>query len=237
VIRIGITGTDTGVGKTLVGCGLAAALAHRGLRVTAMKPIETGVSADDRLRDGARLARAAGDTRPLSMLAPLTLPDPLSPLAAARRAGTTVDVEALDAALRSAERECDVLLVEGAGGLLVPITEHLSFDALFARWSLDLVIVAANRLGVINHVRLTCAAARRAGSPIRAVVLNQTTPGAADASVADNARLIAELEGVRVTELPWMRDPGDLDVVATLCERSGLADIVVPAAARVTTSF
>jgi dethiobiotin synthetase len=173
----------------------------------------------------------------LSLLAPLTFPDPLAPLAAARRIGTTVDVEVLDAAVRSAERECDVLLVEGAGGLLVPITEHLSFDSLFARWSLDLVVVAVNRLGVINHVRLTCAAARRAGSTVRAIVLNHLTPDHADVSVADNARLIEELEDVRVIELPWMNDPGDLHVVATLCERSGLADIVAPDAARVTTSF
>ena len=79
MIRIGITGTDTGVGKTLVGCALAAELARRGLRVTAMKPIETGVATDDPRRDGARLARAAGDGRPLSLLAPLTLPDALAP--------------------------------------------------------------------------------------------------------------------------------------------------------------
>jgi dethiobiotin synthetase len=237
VIRIGITGTDTGVGKTLVGCALAAELVRRGLRVTAMKPIETGVAADDPLRDGARLARAAGDTRPLSLLAPLTLPDALAPLAAARRIGTSVDIEALDAAVRLAESGCDVLLVEGAGGLLVPIAESLSFDALFARWALALVIVAANRLGVINHVRLTLAAAQRAALPIRAVVLNHPTPDATDPSIADNARLIAELEGVRVIELPWIPDPGDLDVLATACDRSGLADIVATAAARVITTF
>ena len=100
--------------------------------------------------------------------------------------------------MRSAESDCDVLLVEGAGGLLVPITESLSFDALFARWSLDLVIVAANRLGVINHVRLTIAAARQAELSVRTVVLNHPTPDATDPSVADNARLIAELEDVRV---------------------------------------
>jgi dethiobiotin synthetase len=237
VIRIGITGTDTGVGKTLVGCALAAELARRGLRVTAMKPIETGVAAEDPRRDGARLARAAGDGRPLSLLAPLTLPDALAPLAAARRIGTNVNIEALDAAVRSAESECDVLLVEGAGGLLVPITESVSFDTLFARWALDLVVVAANRLGVVNHVRLTCAASRRAGLPIRAVVLNHPAPDVRDASVADNARLIAELEGVRVIELPWVRDPGDLDGLATICDRSGLADVVSPAAARGITTF
>ena len=229
MIRIGITGTDTGVGKTLVGCGLARALARRGLRVTAMKPIETGVAARDPLRDGARLARAANDTRPLSLVAPLTLADPLAPLVAARRAGVAVDLDALDEAIRSAGIDTDVLIVEGAGGLLVPITERVSFDALFAHWSLELVIVAANRLGVINHVRLTCAAARNAGLSIRAVVLNSVMGGDADLSVADNASVITELEDVRVVELPWTRDADDLDLVADMFERSGLAEVVVNA--------
>lgn len=196
--------------------------------MTAMKPIETGVVAADPLRDGARLARAANDARSLSLLAPLTLPDPLAPLVAARRAGVTLDPDLLDAAVRSAQANSDALIVEGAGGLLVPITEHVSFDALFARWSLELVVVAANRLGVINHVRLTCAAARAAGLTIRVVVLNRPSSTGEDPSLADNAAVITELERVPVVELPWMDDPDDLDVVADVCERSGLTELLVP---------
>ena len=237
MIRIGITGTDTGVGKTLVACGLASAFARRGLRVSAMKPIETGVAADDPQRDGARLVRAASDMRPLELLAPLTLPEPLAPLVASRRADISIDIDALDRAVESASAQSDVLIVEGAGGLLVPITDELSFDSLFARWSLELVIVAANKLGVINHVRLTCAAARNAGLSIRAVVLNRVMPVDPDVSVADNASLIAELEDVRVAELPWTPEPDDLDVVASLCERSGLAELLMPDAARLTSSL
>lgn len=82
MIRIGVTGTDTGVGKTVVSCALTAALVRRGHRVAAMKPIETGVLPDDPARDGARLARAAGDTQPLSVTAPITLPVPSAPLVA-----------------------------------------------------------------------------------------------------------------------------------------------------------
>src|SRR5437763_6011439 len=168
MIRLGVTGTDTGVGKTVVSCAVAAALTRRGVRVTAMKPIETGVAHDDPSRDGARLARAAGDRRDLTVTAPVVLEDPVAPLVAARRAGTSVDVSALDRALERAASGSDALIVEGAGGLLVPITVDLSFDALFKWWSLSLIIVAANRLGVINHVRLTCAAARAAALPILA---------------------------------------------------------------------
>ena len=230
--RIAVTGTDTGVGKTIASCAIAAALVRRGLRVSAMKPIETGVDPHDPARDGARLHRAAADDRPLSAVAPITFPHPSAPVVAARRAGQRVDLELLDARVRDAARGRDVLIVEGAGGLLVPITERVSFDGLFARWALDLVIVAANRLGVINHARLTIAAARAANLRVRAVVLNQLAPTPADTSVSDNARIIQEMERVPLVELPWMPDVNDLDALAAAAERSGLADLIVPAAAQ-----
>lgn len=222
MIRIGITGTDTGVGKTLVACALTAAMRRRGLRVVAMKPIETGVSFDDPKRDGALLARAAGDTRPLSVVAPLTLPQPLAPIEAARQSGTSIDVAALDAAVNEASVDADALIVEGAGGLLVPVADGMAFDALFTRWSLDLVIVAANRLGVVNHARLTLAAARAAGLRVRCVALNRLGREAHDASVARNAQLISELEHVPVVELPWLSNADDLELAARCVEECGL---------------
>lgn len=209
MIRLGVTGTDTGVGKTVVSCAIASGLRRRGMRVAAMKPIETGVASDDPARDGARLARAAGNIHPLSVVAPLVLPDPVAPLVAARRASTRIDLALLDHAVRAASSGCDALVVEGAGGLLVPVADRAAFDTLFARWKLELVIVAANRLGVINHTRLTIAAARAAGLNAPIVILNRTSP-VADSSTEDNAAVIAELEGVRVVELPWLSDPDDL---------------------------
>ena len=228
MIRIGVTGTDTGIGKTVVTCALAAALRRRGLRVAALKPVETGASFDDPARDGRRLLRAAGDDQPLSVTAPLTFADAVAPLAAARHEGRTIDIARLDDAVRSASLGRDAVLVEGAGGLLVPVTEHASFDALFARWGLDLVIVAANRLGVINHTRLTLQAARAAGLHVRAVVLNELSMNPADASAAENARLIAELERVPVAELPWIARLDDLDAAADLAEHSGLVELIAP---------
>lgn len=227
MIRIGITGTDTGVGKTLVARAISSALRRRGLCVVAMKPIETGVSADDPARDGALLAHAAGETRPLSSVAPLTFASPVAPLAAARQAATTIDVDRLDAAVRDASTGADVLIVEGAGGLLVPVANGVAFDGLFARWSLDLVIVAANRLGVINHTRLTIAAARAAGLRVRCVVLNRLTRDPADASVAHNAELLRELETVAVVELPPLDNPDDLACAATHAEQTGLIGLLV----------
>jgi dethiobiotin synthetase len=230
VIKLGVTGTDTGVGKTVVTCALAAAMTRRGLTVAAMKPIECGVSPDDPNRDGARIARAARATRPLSVTAPITYVDPVAPLVAAQRERRPVDLHALDAAMRDASRDHDVLLVEGAGGLLVPITERLAFDGLFARWSLDPIIVAVNRLGVINQVRLTLAAARNIGLRPRVVVLNELHVAPADSSITDNARIIAELERIPVCSLPWLPQLDDLEQAADVAERSGLVELSAPSA-------
>jgi dethiobiotin synthetase len=232
VIRIGVTGTDTGVGKTVVTCALVAAIRRRGLRVVGVKPIESGVTSDDPTRDGARLSRAAGEIRPLSVTAPLTFPDPVAPLVAARRLGRAIDLERLDASMGEASRGCDVLIVEGAGGLLVPITEDVSYDALFARWTLEPIVVAANRLGVINHTRLTIAACRAAGLRPRAVVLNTLSTLSFDDSVAENARIIRELEQIPVCELPWLPRPDDLEHNASVVEQSGLVELLVPSASK-----
>jgi dethiobiotin synthetase len=215
MIRLGVTGTDTGVGKTVVACAIAAGLRRRGLRVAGMKPIETGVAANDPTRDGARLARAAGGPLPLSMLAPITYPDPVAPVVAARRIGTRVDLPLLDHAVRAASSDADALVVEGAGGLLVPITERVAYDSLFVRWKLDAVVVAANRLGVINHTRLTLAALRAAGITVSMVVLNNVA-AESDTSALENAQIIAELESVSIVELPWLPDAGDLERASEL---------------------
>jgi dethiobiotin synthetase len=228
MIRIGVTGTDTGVGKTVVTCALAAALRRRGLRVAALKPVESGAAFDDPMRDGFRLRRASGDDRPLSLTAPIAFVEGVAPLVAARHAGTTIDLDRLDAAIRGASLERDALLVEGAGGLLVPLTDQVSFDTLFARWRLNLVVVAANRLGVINHVRLTLAAARAAGLTTSVVVLNELTTNPLDPSIADNAKIIADLERVPVAELPWIGRLDDLHAAAELAEHCGLVELVAP---------
>ncbi|MFI5228954.1 MAG: dethiobiotin synthase [Gemmatimonadales bacterium] len=225
MIRLGVTGTDTGVGKTVVTCALAAALVRRGLNVAAMKPVETGVAFDDPARDGARLVRAANRSRALAVAAPYVFRHPLAPTVAARREGRQLTVGELDAAVEQGGRGADALIIEGAGGLLVPVVDRLAFDALFARWQLDVVIVAANRLGVINHTRLTIAAARAAGLAVGSVVLNQVERQP-DGSAAENARVIADLERVRVVELPWLADAGDLDRAADAAERAGLVDLV-----------
>jgi dethiobiotin synthetase len=190
-----VTGTDTGVGKTFVGCALAAALRARGRRVAVLKPVETGV--DGEPEDARALGAAAGDPAPLDDLCPHRLRAPLAPAVAARLEGVTLDLDRLVALAARRARAADVLLVEGAGGLLVPIAGRVTWADFAARLGLPVLVVAANRLGTVNHCALTARAAAAAGLRVAGVVLSQPAP-AADASAATNAETIAELTGLPV---------------------------------------
>jgi dethiobiotin synthetase len=185
MIRFGVTGTDTGVGKTVIACALIAALRDRGLSVAAMKPIETGV--DGEPADARALCDAAGGLDALDDVCPERFDEPLAPWVAARRAGRTIALSTLEAARARLESGRDALVVEGAGGLLVPIADGVAYDTLFRRWGLELIVVAANRLGAINHTLLTVRAAHAAGLKVRAVVLNAVCLDAA--TVAEQTNL------------------------------------------------
>jgi dethiobiotin synthetase len=222
VIRVGVTGTDTGVGKTLVALALVGAARARGLRVAAMKPVETGVGTGP--TDGERLAQATGGVP--SDVSPYRLSDPLAPLVAARRAGTMIDDAVLDRAFERLSRERDVVVVEGAGGLLVPLAPRVTSADLFARWGLEVVLVAANRLGALNHVLLTVHAANRAGLTVRCIVLNTLDSREPDLAQATNAATLAELlPDIPVLSWPWLREPSGASL-GELAERSGLAAVL-----------
>ncbi len=188
-----VTGTDTGVGKTFVACALAAALRARGRRVAVMKPVETGVTEDP--EDALRLCAAAGDPAPLDAICPVRLRAPLAPAVAARLEGRSIDLDALADAIGRRAADADVLLVEGAGGLLVPITGRRTFLDLAVRAHLPVLIVAANRLGTINHCALTARVAAAAGLAVRGFVLSHPVPDP-DASAATNAEAITALTGL-----------------------------------------
>ena len=222
MIRLGVTGTDTGVGKTVIAVARVALLRRRGLRVAAMKPVETGVL-PGAPTDAARLRAAAGGGDRPGDVCPITYAEPLAPLVAAERAGRPVDLEALDAAFGRLAAQRDAVVVEGAGGLLVPLTEQVSYAELFARWRLGLVVVAANRLGAINHVLLTVHAARAGELRIRGVVLNSTTSAAPDAAAQTNAAALAHLlPGIPVVSWPWLPNVSDDAALATRAEQLGL---------------
>jgi dethiobiotin synthetase len=220
VRRIGITGTDTGVGKTIVACALLALLRDRGHRTAAMKPVETGVSPQDRDTDGHRLVSLATSAAPMMTASPYRLREPLAPLAAAELEGESIDPRRLDAAFHELSADVDAVVVEGAGGILVPVTASLSMLDLFRRWSLEMLIVAPNRLGVINHVLLTERAAHSAGLVLTAVVL--VDPAEADESTAGNGALLARLTPAPVLRFPRLRDPADPRELAAGAAAAGL---------------
>jgi dethiobiotin synthetase len=188
-----VTGTDTGVGKTYVACLLARALRRRGARVAVLKPVETGVASAP--EDAVCLRAAAADPAPLDDVCPYRLRAPLAPAVAARAEGVVIDVGAILALATRRAAGADVLLVEGAGGLLVPLADRTTYLDLATRLRLPLLIVAANRLGTVNHCALTARVAAAAGAVVRGFVLS--APAAVtDESAATNAETIADLTGL-----------------------------------------
>jgi dethiobiotin synthetase len=202
-----VTGTDTGVGKTFVTCALARALRAGGRRVTVMKPVETGVT--DAPDDARRLREAAADPASLDEICPYRLRAPLAPAVAARVEGVTIDLARLEALVRRRLASADVLLVEGAGGLLVPIADSVTWADLAARLRLPLLVVVANRLGAINHCALTARVATAMGLAVTGFVLSSPDP-ARDASADTNAAAITGLTGlICLGDLPHVNGPGE----------------------------
>jgi dethiobiotin synthetase len=205
-----ITGTDTDVGKTWVAAGLTAALRQRGVAAVYFKPVQSGCpEAEGRLvPTDAKFARTlAGLTEPLEVLSPIALRLPLAPGVAAVQAGVAVDLERIAASLRDLAERYEFFVVEGAGGLYVPIVglDFLVLDLI--RWlGLTLAVVAQSGLGTINHTVLTVKAAQAAGIRVTGVILNRypDNPGLA---AATNPGVIEALSGVPILgRLPEVAD-------------------------------
>jgi dethiobiotin synthetase len=236
-----VTGTDTGVGKTFVTSALARHLKHRGLAVGVMKPIETGVAPDaPGLSDADRLARAAGVLDGLDLIAPYRFPDALAPLAAARRAGLSVDVGVIAQAVQILRARHTVLLIEGVGGVLVPIGPQLDVRDLIARLGAAVLVVGRANLGGVNHALLTVEAVRLRGLTVLAVALNEPAPApatmAAELQVESTVELIRELAGAPVVGPLRYAPSGErssettLDTIAQDNSISSLADLVLKGA-------
>ncbi len=199
-----VTGTGTGVGKTILSAALLAAIAAAGEQVSAHKPVVTGVEdpPGEWPPDHELLARVAGMTP--EEVAPLRYGPAVSPHLAAELAGERVNPERIAAtaqdALRNADARGAVLIVEGVGGLLVPLAESFTVRDLAARLGLPLLVAASPGLGTINHTLLTLEAARATGLEVRAVVLTPW-PELPAAMEESNRATIARLGDVEVTTL------------------------------------
>lgn len=193
-----VTGTDTGVGKTYVACLLARELKSSGLKVGVMKPAESGANQDAEL-----LRRASGTLTPLDQIRPYHFKAPLAPGLAAAKEGAQVDMERLRRAFKAIQKAHDGVLVEGAGGLLVPMAGKKLVADLAKSLGLPLIIIARPGLGTINHSLLSLAEARRRGLEVLAVILNGRAKKS-DLSAAGNAAAIAKFGKVKVLgPLAW----------------------------------
>jgi dethiobiotin synthetase len=217
VSAIFVTGTDTGCGKTAVACALARSVRAAGLRVRVLKPIETGCE-DGRAADALALAEAAQDDAPLERLCPYRFALPAAPEVAARAEGVAIELERIDAALGLARRDADLVIVEGAGGLLVPISGELDMAGLATRLGLPLLVAARASLGTINHTLLTLEAARARELRVVGVVISHTTSALSPADRRNLDLLLGRLPVPLLGELGFGQKllPAPFDAAAFL---------------------
>jgi len=192
-----ITGTDTGIGKTFCGCGLIRAARAAAVKCTGMKPFCTGDTSDVEL-----IAAAGGNDIPHHLLNPVWLRPPLAPYAAAMLENRPIDITAVKEAYHQLAAKYDLVLVEGAGGLLVPILRDYNFRDLAVDLNLEVILVAPNRLGVINHVLLSAESIANAGLRLALLILNELDPEPTLASQT-NPSILEELLDVPLYLSPF----------------------------------
>ena len=214
-----ITGTDTGVGKTLVTAALALHLKKRGLAVGVMKPIETGVlPARAAQSDTARLRSIIESEETLGAICPYSFALPVAPLAAAQDEERTINLDTIKKVYRLLSFRYDHMVVEGVGGVHVPVTRSDNVLDLIKQLRLPVVIVGRSALGGINHALLTIEALRRKHISIVALVLNRTH------SVRSALSRIQER-----TTLEILRKQAGVPVLGPLPYEPGLPDRFRPA--------
>ncbi len=174
-----VTGTDTGVGKTLVAAALLRAFAFGGLRVVGMKPVASGCRADAPDRgneDVAALVGASNVRAPIDLVNPYCFEPAIAPHLAAQQAGTSISLTRIRECYESLAGLADRVVVEGAGGLLVPLGPGEDFGDLVRLLDLSVVLVVGMRLGCLNHALLTAEAIRSRGVPFAGWVANRIDP-------------------------------------------------------------
>jgi dethiobiotin synthetase len=217
-----VTGTNTGVGKTVVTRAVVRALVRRGLNVVALKPVESGVVGIP--ADAEALARAASRGHPIDAICRYQLKSPVSPHLAAKRDGVEIEKETVLQLIRDWTERAEIVIAEGAGGLLVPLTDAVTYADLISETDLRLLIVAPNLLGTINATLLTIEAAKSRNIDIAGVIFNLTSK-----DDLGNAEAVAQLGGVPILgEFPAV-DEDDDDRLAEVAEENlDLDSLVTP---------
>ncbi len=206
-----ITGTDTGVGKTLVACGLAAAFREAGYKVGVMKPAESGCRNEKGHlvpQDAIFLKAAAGSTQSIERICPYRLGVPVAPSVAAAHAAVRIRPDFLVRLCHDMGAAHDLMVVEGAGGLLVPLNSNYTYADLAREIGLAVLVVVGNRLGAINHALLTLEHAACLNLKVSGYILNDME-GEKTPATDTNAETLAEMTRVpRVGRVPFLRASG-----------------------------
>jgi dethiobiotin synthetase len=222
-----ITGTDTGVGKTTVSAGLAAFLSLRkGMNVGVMKPFETGLSRTrkDLLPwDAICLREASGSTDDLDDISSYTFEAPLAPEVAANIEHVQIDLANLDRIYRKIAKIHDIVIIEGAGGVLVPIRKDFFFADLIERWNVPTIVVSRLGLGTINHTLLTCRYLQSRNLKVAGVILNNNDGGSDLAARTNPEALKRHLDVPLLGVFPYspglLKEGMDRELLADLFEK------------------
>jgi len=201
-----VTGTDTGVGKTIIAGSLAVLVRSAGRNVGVFKPAASGgrpVMAEGVLNaDSEFLAWCADTSWELATITPASFQEPLAPMVAARRSRQEVDFDRIVQCYNLIGEASDLVIVEGVGGALVPITETVSVLDLAEAMALPVIVVARPGLGTLSHTLLTVEAVHRRGLTVAAVVVNRYDFGTIDVAEQTNPDALAELTGLPVVLVP-----------------------------------
>lgn len=226
-----VTGTDTGVGKTVIAGAIARWLKGDGRRVAVCKPVATGcVRRREGLvsEDAEFLAHCADSPHPLDLVCPQRYHEPLAPAVAAERERRPVDWEEIDRAIGLMSRDSDVMVVEGVGGVMTPMDERRTVLDLAEALALPAVIVARASLGTINHTLLTLWALRSRGVPVAGVVINRYPTDTPPLAEETNPKAIEKLGKVAVLcivpEAAMSQDPGKAPIPGSIASAIATVD-------------
>jgi len=223
-----ITGTDTGIGKTVVTAGLAANLRQKGINAGIMKPVQTGSKKIDGSlvsMDALFTMSVAGINGAMELISPYRLEPPLAPRIAAELEGVNIDLWEINRAYRKLCTRHDFMLVEGAGGIMAPIAGRFLMADLIKALHLPAIIVARPGLGTVNHTLLTVEYAKSKGIHVAGIIINGLKESEAGAAEKTNPGLIAELSGVPVIGII----PYDTSVDVDTCKPGRVAELVADA--------
>ncbi len=209
-----VTGTDTGVGKTVIAGAIARILSSEGIDVGVMKPFESGCrqSGESLIpRDAAYLKRAARSDDPLQLITPYPFKEPLAPYAAAMRTKKKIDFARVLKAFHQLKERHSFLIVEGVGGLMVPLTAEKDLLDLILLLKLPVLLVARSGLGTLNHTLLTLGCGRKRGVSFAGVILNRTAPKKG-LSEKSNFEILEERTDIPIIgPLPYFEKKGSIE--------------------------